>query len=205
MAIRHVPNPFKLKRGLPLASRRMPPSPLPPRAPRQPLAEVDVEALDDAALEADGLLDAVLDQADLANRRGRRVLLQRVQLRGCRMTGIQLAESTLRDVVVQDSRVDLAAFRVSRFERVVFRRCQLQELDLVEAQLSSVVFDECDLSGADVSHATFHRSELRGCTLDGLVGAERLRGVSMPWPDIVGFAGTMAAAIGIRALDEGDE
>lgn len=190
---------------MPLASRRMPPSPLPPRAPRQPLAEIDPSLLDDAALEADGIQDAVLEHANLANRRGRRVLVERVRLRGCRMTGIQLGESTLRDLVIEDSRVDLAAFRMSAIERVVFRDCQLQELDLVEAQLSSVVFERCDLSGADVSHATFRRSQMRECRLDGLIGAERLRGVSMPWPDVVGQAAAFAAALGIGIIEDDDE
>lgn len=161
--------------------------------------------LEDAALEADGLQDAVLEQANLANRRGQRVLLQRVRLRGCRMTGIQLGESTLRDVEIVDCRVDLAAFRMSRLERVVFRGCQLQELDLLEAELSSVVFERCDLSGADLSHATFRRSQMRDCTLDGLIGAERLRGVSMPWPDVVGLAATFAAVLGVGVIDEEGE
>lgn len=189
---------------MPLASGWMSQTPLPPRAPRQPLVSVDPALLDDATLEADGLQDVVLEQANLANRRGRRVLVQRVRLHGCRMTGMQLAESTLRDVVVEDCRVDLAAFRMTRFERVVFRGCLLQELDLVEAQLSSVVFEECDLRGADLSHATFHRCELRGCRLEGLIGAERMRGIAMPWPDVIGFAGELAAAVGIRVLGEED-
>lgn len=189
-----------------LAFRRMPPiTPLPPHAPRPPFAELDVALLDDEALEADGLRDAVLEQADLANRRGRRVLVERVRLRGCRMTGIQLAESKLRDVEVVNSRVDLAAFRMSTLERVVFRGCQMQELDLVEAQLRSVVFESCDMTGADFSNARFGRVLMRDCKLPGAVGLERLRGVAMPWPDVVGLAGDLAAAIGIKILYPDDD
>ncbi len=179
----------------------MAPTPIAPRAPRQPLTELDLETFDDAELKAEGLRDVVLANANLANRRGQGVLVERARLRGCRMTGIQLGESIVRDLVVEDSRVDLAAFRMSRLERVVFRGCQLQELDLVEAQLSSVVFERCDLTGADFTNARFGRCEMRGCTLLDAVGIERLRGVAMPWDDIVGLAGQMAAAIGIRMLD----
>jgi uncharacterized protein YjbI with pentapeptide repeats len=175
-------------------------APRAPRPPREPLAELDLGAFDDAALEADGLRDVVLRQANLANRRARRTLLERVELHGCRMTGLQLSESTLRDLTVADCRVDLAALRFCTLERVVFRGCQMAELDLVEAQLSSVVFEHCDLTGADLSHARFGRCELRGCTLEGVVGIERLRGVAMPWPDVVGLAGAFAAALGIRVL-----
>jgi uncharacterized protein YjbI with pentapeptide repeats len=183
----------------------MPPAPLAPRAPRQPLNDVDPLLLDDATLKEDGLRDVVLRHANLANRRVLGTLVERVRLSGCRMTGLQLSESSLRDLEVSDSRVDLAAFRMSRFERVVFRDCQMQELDLVEAQLGSVVFERCDMTGADFRNARFSRCVMRGCTLTGALGIDRLRGVSMPWPDLVGLVGELAAAIGIGILDPEDE
>jgi uncharacterized protein YjbI with pentapeptide repeats len=139
---------------------------------------------------------------DLANVRGVRVLIERATLRGCRMTGIQLAESTIRDALFEDCRIDLAAFRMTRFERVVLRDCVLREADLAEAQLGSVVLERCDLAGADLSHATFRQSELRGCRCDGLIAAERLHGVAMPWPDILALAPELAAAVGIAVLEE---
>jgi hypothetical protein len=43
---------------------------------------------------------------------------------------------------------------------------------------------------------------MRGCGLDGVVGAQRLRGVAMSWQDVVGNASTFAAAIGIRLLED---
>ncbi len=43
---------------------------------------------------------------------------------------------------------------------------------------------------------------MSGCTLDGLRGVDRLRGVAMPWNDIVGAAGTFAAELGVRLLDD---
>jgi hypothetical protein len=42
---------------------------------------------------------------------------------------------------------------------------------------------------------------LRGCELSGLVGAERLRGVRMPWPDVVAATAVLAAAVGIEIVD----
>jgi uncharacterized protein YjbI with pentapeptide repeats len=65
-----------------------------------------------------------------------------------------------------------------------------------------VRFDGCDLTGADFTGVRIDRCELRGCTLDALAGAERLRDAAMPWADIVGHAGLLAAALGIRVLDD---
>ena len=62
-------------------------------------------------------------------------------------------------------------------------------------------FDRCDLTEADLTGVRVDRCELSGCTLDGLVGVERLRGAAMPWSDIVGHAELLAAALGIRVLE----
>jgi hypothetical protein len=53
-----------------------------------------------------------------------------------------------------------------------------------------------------VTQASFARCELRGCILDGMRGADRLRGVAMPWEDIVASAGTFAAAVGVTVIDD---
>jgi hypothetical protein len=178
------------------------PRPNPPRLPAEHAERIADTTVDAERLREDGLRDVLLERVDLANVRGVRVLVERATLRGCRMTGIQLAESTIRDTLIEGCRIDLAAFRMTRFERVVLRDCVLHEVDLVEAQLSSVVFERCDLAGADLSHATFALSQLHGCRCDGLIGAERLRGTAMPWPDIVALAPELAAAVGIAVLNE---
>ena len=40
--------------------------------------------------------------------------------------------------------------------------------------------------------------------MDGLRGAESLRGAAMPWADIVAAAGLFAGALGVRVLDAED-
>jgi uncharacterized protein YjbI with pentapeptide repeats len=61
---------------------------------------------------------------------------------------------------------------------------------------------DCDLTEADLTDARFSACEMRGCTLDGLRGAQRLRGVAMPWSDVLAAAGTFAAALGIDVRDD---
>jgi hypothetical protein len=43
---------------------------------------------------------------------------------------------------------------------------------------------------------------MSGCVLDGLRGVDRLRGVAMPWADIVAAAGVFAGEIGVRLLED---
>jgi uncharacterized protein YjbI with pentapeptide repeats len=108
-------------------------------------------------------------------------------------------------VVLSECRIDLASFAASTLEQVVFDGCILRQTDFQEAELRAVRFVDCDLSAADLSGARMSRCELQGCTLEGVRGAEGLRGAAMPWPDIVAAAGTFADALGVRVLepDEG--
>ena len=63
-------------------------------------------------------------------------------------------------------------------------------------------FEGCDLSGADISGARLERCSMRRCTLEGLRGVDRLRGVAMPWDDILAAAGVFAGELGVQLLEE---
>jgi uncharacterized protein YjbI with pentapeptide repeats len=134
------------------------------------------------------LVDVAIERGNLANLAAPECTLRRVAVSGARMTGVQWTRGSIADAVFRDCRIDLATFAGTTFERVRFEGCMLQQAEFREALLRSVRIDGC---------------ELHSCTLDGLAGAERLRGAAMPWGDIVGHAGLFASALGIRLLDEG--
>jgi uncharacterized protein YjbI with pentapeptide repeats len=162
---------------------------------------VDVD-LSGARLLGLRLADVAVERANLANLVAPEPALQRVVISGARMTGVQWTRGKIADAVFHDCRIDLATFAGTTFERVVFDGCLLGQAEFREALLRSVRFDHCDLTQADLSGVRIDRCELRGCTLDGLAGAERLRGAAMPWADVVGNAALLAAALGIRVLGE---
>jgi uncharacterized protein YjbI with pentapeptide repeats len=151
-------------------------------------------------LEA-GLTDAIVRDADWANRRVVGVDLLRTELHAVRLTGADLAESTFRDVRFVGCRLDLAAARLSKFERVVFSDCRLEELDLYGSQLQDVLFERCVLREAAFSGVTSKRVELRGCDLTALRGAEALRGMRMPWSDVLENAPLFASVAGVEIVD----
>ena len=57
------------------------------------------------------------------------------------------------------------------------------------------------LRGADLTGVRFDGVDLVGCRLDGIRGAQSLRGVRMPWPDVLEHAGLFAVACGVQVLD----
>jgi uncharacterized protein YjbI with pentapeptide repeats len=149
----------------------------------------------------DEFLDATVEDVDWSNRREIRFSARRVELARVRMTGAQFPESTLMDVTFAECRADLASFRFAKLERVVFRDCRLEEADFYGAELEDVLFERCDLRLASVDGMRITRVELRGCNLDGLQGAEALRGARMPWDDIVGSGAVFASALGIEVIE----
>ena len=166
-------------------------------------SELDATDFSSAQLQSLFVIDCSLRRCNLANAAVRNGSMRRVELDGCRLTGLAYTDGRLETVTFADCRADLATFEATRLERVTFQRCDLREADFRRTRFDSVAFRGCDLSRADFAGARFSgSSEMTGCTLDGLRGVDRLRGVAMPWADIVAAAGVFAAELGVRLLEE---
>ncbi len=168
-----------------------PVSPYPPDPPEDASAELDF----------DDLIDVVAADEDWANRRSVRFSALRVEFLRCRLTGTELAEATLKDVTFAECRLDLAGLRFGRLERVVFRDCRMGEADFYGATLKDVLFERCELREASFSSISVEGVELRGCDLVGVRGAESLRGVRMPFNDVLANAVLFASVAGIAIVD----
>lgn len=147
------------------------------------------------------LADAIVVDADWSNERARGASWKRVELRRCRLTGVELAESVLTDVTFAECRLDLAGLRLARLERVVFRDCRLAECELYDASLEDVLFERCELRGAVLDGVRVERVELRGCDLAGAGGVASLRGARIAWDDVVQNAPVLAVALGLELVD----
>jgi uncharacterized protein YjbI with pentapeptide repeats len=170
------------------------------KAPIEPYPPDPEEEVAAAELD-DGLLDAIVEGADWANRRAARSSLRRVELRQVRLTGAELAESTVSDALFDECRLDLAGLRAARLERVVFRDCRMDECDLYAAKLKDVLFERCTLRLATFTAVEATRLELRGCDLAGLNGVEALRGARMPFHDALENAALFASGLGIELIE----
>lgn len=168
------------------------------------LSESQLRSTDfgDASLSRSRLRDVVVQDGSWANVTASDVSFSRVRFERVRLTGADLSGSSLDNVTFSDCRLDLCSFRLSRLEIVRFDGCRMEESDFYDAQLNSVMFTDCDLSGVTLTGATFTGSEMRGCDLSAAHSPERLRGVRMPWSDVMRTAGELAAGIGIEVLDE---
>jgi uncharacterized protein YjbI with pentapeptide repeats len=128
--------------------------------------------------------------------------MRRIELHLCRLTGIELAETTWNDVALTECRADYAGFRHAKLKRVVFRDCRLEDADFAGATLTDVTFERCDLRRASFAGSRIERVELIGCALAELVGVEFLSGARMPWGDILENAPLFAHGLGIQVLPD---
>jgi fluoroquinolone resistance protein len=154
-----------------------------------------------ARLQNATLRDVAIEEGSWANAGAANATLRRMQFEGVRLTGADLGGASIEDAAFVECRIDLASFRAAKLTRVRFERCRMEEADFQAATLSSCLFEDCTLTRAVLAEATFARSELRGCDLAGVGNPERLRGVRMPWADVVNAAAELAEATGIEIVD----
>jgi len=146
--------------------------------------------------------DAVFDRCDLANVRARDCSMSRTAIRGSRMTGFAWLSGGLRDVTLDDCRIDLASFAASKLSDVVFTGCRLNQADFGEADLSGARFERCDLTQAQFAGARMAGTRLLGCDLTGIGGITSLRGAIVASADALALAFTLASALGIAIEDD---
>ncbi len=143
------------------------------------------------------LADVIMRDCGLSNVDGREGRLARVEVHRSQLVGFGLSGGDVRDLRVLDSSLQLASFASATLRNVVFERVNLAEASFMHARLEAVAFVDCRLEGADFRHAKVAGCAIRGASLDGVLGVESLRGLRMPWPDVLASAGALAAALGI--------
>lgn len=147
------------------------------------------------------LRDVTLHDCDLSNLQVRDAAIQRVEIAQSRLTGFGITgdASHLR---ITDSTLVLGSFGASRLRAVVFDQVDLREASFVRADLSFVTFTDCRLEGADFRDARLTKCAIRGTSLDGVLGIASMRGLEMPYPDLLASAGALGFALGITAEED---
>jgi uncharacterized protein YjbI with pentapeptide repeats len=143
------------------------------------------------------LTDVIFRDGGLANVDARGGLLRRVEIERTRLVGFGLSDGDAADVLVSDCSLELASFAGATLRSVRFENVNLTDASFMHARLELVEFIDCRLAGADFRGAKVKTAAIRGASLDGVLGVESLRGVRMPWGDVLASAGALAAAIGI--------
>jgi uncharacterized protein YjbI with pentapeptide repeats len=150
------------------------------------------------------LVDSAVSRCDLSGAVLLDAQFRRVVFDDCRLSGVVMPGARWTDVRFVRCKMESADLRMVVGERVQFEDCVLRGADLTDARLVSSSLEECDLRDADVTRAGLRGVRLHRSQLDGLKGAEHLRGVVIDETQVLPLALALVTAMGIT-IDVDDD
>lgn len=148
------------------------------------------------------LVDVLVEDCELSGVTLSDSHLTRVEFRRCRLSGLVASTMKARHVRFSECRADGAMFRMTSWDHAELSDVDLRDADFYAATLGGVRFVGCDLTGADLSKAAMAGTRLHGSTLEGIRGADSLRGAVIGGDQILPVALSVFASMGIVVDDE---
>jgi uncharacterized protein YjbI with pentapeptide repeats len=159
---------------------------------------LDAVRLDDAVLDGARIVDSVLDGVTATHLRGARLALRDVRLEGCRFGAAEWFEATLDRVELVGCRIDYLALADAVLTDVRFTDCTIGDLDLRGATVRRTAFADSRVRELSVVDARIEHLDLRGADLDGVDGVRGLANATISSDQLPRFAPLLAEALGIR-------
>ena len=108
------------------------------------------------------LFDVHCEASDLSGSVWQRSRWQRVYLKGCKLTGMQLPSFSGVDVLFHECTMEGMIFSGGKVKGLHFEKCRMARTVFDRVELSDATFRECDLTGVDLAGSLLHRVDLRG-------------------------------------------
>lgn len=148
------------------------------------------------------MVDVLIEDSELSGVSIAEGSWTRVELRRCRLSGMVASKLKASHVRLTDCRADGAMFRMTRWEQAELRDVDLRHADFYASTMAGVRLLGCDLTGADFTKAVMAGAALHGSTVEGLKGADSLRGVVIASDQVLALAAPMLVALGIAVDDD---
>jgi len=144
--------------------------------------------------------DSILVRCDISACRLFDAGLLRSELLGCRAVGLQLGESTIKDVSFKNCKLSMASFRKCTLMRVTFENCILDDTDFNNATLSDVSFIKCELNRTDFSGIKAAKVDMTNSDIRQIRGVRSLKNVRVSAEQVLDLAPLLAAEVGLVVL-----
>ena len=112
-------------------------------------------------------------------------------------SGIVLSDTSIKDVIFEGAKLNLANLRIAKLRRVRFVGCDLTEADFQGADMQSVAFVDCDLSRAEFAGCKMKDVDLRGSDISTIRGVAGLKGGQIDTAQLISISQVMAAELGL--------
>ena len=127
---------------------------------------------------------------------------RRVLVKESRCSGLQLQNSTLKDITFTDCKLTMANFRFCEMFNVLFKDCSLDEADFYGASLKNVVFQNCTLVRTQFSTAKLSNADFRTSDMNGMLGTSSLGGAIIDSLQLMTIAPVLAQEFKITVKDD---
>lgn len=148
------------------------------------------------------MVDVIVEDSEYSGVTFDETSFLRSQFRTSRLSGLNAPSLRARDVTFVGCKLNGANFRMSSWERCMFLDCDLQDAEFTSATFSTTQFRNCRMERAEFLHARVESLSLHGSVLDGISGAESLRGAVIGSDQVLVLAGAVFTALGIEINDD---
>jgi uncharacterized protein YjbI with pentapeptide repeats len=149
--------------------------------------------LSGATLSGVRLRGCRFDNVDLASARFERVTMDTCEFQGCRLTGLTLVDTTVSNVLVENSRLDYSTWdRVRTTGPLGLLNSTLADASLVGCELGQAALAECVLTRTELEDCDLRGTDLRGNDLRGIVGVASLYGAVLGRDQLPQLASALA-------------
>jgi uncharacterized protein YjbI with pentapeptide repeats len=146
------------------------------------------------------IADATIQELHAPNILSYRGSIIRSHIHKGQLTGLQLPEAHITDVVFNNCRLNLANFRKVKFERCIFTACDLTEADFSDANMHNALFENCQIDLAEFSNVQCKRVEFLNTNLSQIKGVGGLSGSAITEENLIEIAPLLAASHGIHLI-----
>ncbi|MDO7905648.1 pentapeptide repeat-containing protein [Paenibacillus sp. JX-17] len=141
------------------------------------------------ALQLAEFSDVVFFQCDLSNADFSEVMMHRCRFEQCRMVGLDLTASTLRNIGLEMCSADYVSLRFANLKQILFRQSSLTQADFYHTEWTKLSFEECNIDKAQMSGTRLAGIDLSSCQFYNLgVGLEELQGCIITAPQAILFS-----------------
>lgn len=154
-----------------------------------------------AILERTSFVDGIFSKCDFTACQLPEASWQRVAITHGRASGIQLQNSTLKNVCFENCKMNLANLRFTVLKNVIFKNCDLTEADFYNAKLEDVSFENCRLDKVEFSAAKLETVDLRTSDITNVFGIHNLGGAIIDSTQLMSLAPRLAAEYKIIVKD----
>ena len=148
------------------------------------------------------LVDVLFEDCELSGVTFSEAAFTRVEFRRCRMSGLVASTLKARHVRVTDCKADGAMFRMTVWDHAELSSVDFRDADFYAARFTDARLLGCDLSRADFSKASLPGTALHGSVLEGVKGADSLRGTVIGSNQVLPLSFSMLATLGISIDDD---